>query len=147
MPVLFLLGRILFAAIFIISAPGDFTSAGVGYARAAGVPRPEILVPLAGVLSLVGALMLLFGIKPRVGAWLLFIFLVPVTLIMHRFWGVANPQMAQMQMVNFMKNLSMMGGTLMFQMIDRWPLAITHDTRQWVNAGVAPPPREAHGHV
>jgi putative oxidoreductase len=48
-----------------------------------------------------------------VGAWLLVLFLVPVTLMMHNFWAVKNPMMAQMQMAMFLKNVTMLGGALL----------------------------------
>lgn len=33
--------------------------------------------------------------------------------MMHKFWGVGDPNMAQMQMIMFLKNLSMLGGALL----------------------------------
>lgn len=42
------------------------------------------------------------------------VFLIPVTFIMHAFWGIEDPMQSQMQMVMFLKNISMLGGALMF---------------------------------
>ncbi len=125
MKYLFLLGRAFFVFIFLRSGlTSHWTPMAVQYARAAGVPLPQLLVPLSGVIAVVGSLMLLLGIKPKIGAWLLLVFLVPVTLFMHRFWGVSDPQMAMSQQGNFLMNMAMTGATLMFQFIDRWPLSI-----------------------
>lgn len=127
MGVLFLIGRILFAAIFISSGlMGHLLNSkgSVAYAKSMGLPLAEVVVPLTGLMILAGGLMLLLGIWPKAGAWLVLAFLVPTTLMMHRFWGLSDPQMAQMQQINFMKNLAMMGATLMFQLIERWPLSI-----------------------
>jgi putative oxidoreductase len=125
MKYLFLVGRALFVYSFIKSGlTSHWTPMAVGYARAAGVPLPQLLVPASGVLAAVGGLMLLIGFKPKIGAWLLLAFLVPVTLTMHRFWGLSDPQMAMSQQGNFIKNAAMAGATLMFQFIDRWPLSI-----------------------
>ncbi len=127
MKLVFLIGRILFVAIFVSSGlTGHLLKHKLyaGFAAAAGVPLPEILAPLSGLLAVVGGLMLLLGIKPKAGAWILFIFLVPVTLYMHRFWGLSDPHLAQMQQAHFMKNVALIGATLMFQLIDRWPLSI-----------------------
>ena len=40
-------------------------------------------------------------------------FLILVTPMMHKLWGISDPMVAQMQMVMFMKNLSMLGGALL----------------------------------
>src|SRR5262245_51052689 len=103
-----LIGRILFAIIFIGAAPRHFTREGAAHAADLGVPLATILVPLSGVMTLVGGLSVLLGFKARLGAWLLIAFLVPVTLMMHAFWGVKDPVMHHTQLAMFMKNLSML---------------------------------------
>ena len=105
-----LLGRFLFAAIFLMSAFGHFSAKTIGYAASQGVPLAQIAVPASGLLALGGGLSILFGYRAKIGAWMLVLFLVPVTFMMHRFWGIADPQVAQMQMINFMKNMSMLAG-------------------------------------
>ena len=62
----------------------------------------------------VGGLSLALGFHARVGAIALLVFLVPVTLFMHKFWGISDAQQAHMQMINFMKNVALMGGALFF---------------------------------
>lgn len=64
------------------------------------------------------------GYKARWGAWLLVAFLVPVTVMVHRFWGLADPQAAMMQQVNFMKNLSLLGGALLICHFGSGPLSL-----------------------
>ena len=105
-------GRILFALIFVVSGLSHFGARTIGYAAAHGVPAAHLLVPLAGILAIVGGLSIAFGFATRLGAVLLVVFLVPVTLTMHDFWAVADPAARQMQLVNFMKNVSMLGGAL-----------------------------------
>ena len=56
---------------------------------------------------------ILFGYRAKLGASLLVLFLAPVTLMMHKFWGISDPVAAQTQMIMFMKNLSMIGGALL----------------------------------
>ena len=46
------------------------------------------------------------------GAWLIVLFLIGVTP-MHKFWGISDPMMPQMQMVRFMKNIAMPGAALL----------------------------------
>jgi putative oxidoreductase len=119
-----LAGRALFAAIFLMSAPMHFTAKEIGYAASQGLPLAGLLVPFSGVLALLGGLSILLGYRARIGAWLIVLFLVPVTLIMHKFWGIADPAAAQMQMVMFMKNASMLGAALMFTYLGAGPLSL-----------------------
>ena len=119
-----LVGRVLYTAIFLFGAPGHFTATYVGYATQAGVPAPSVLVPIAGVIALAGGLSVLLGYRAKQGAWLLVLFLVPVTLYMHKFWGVTDPMMAQMQQVNFMKNLGLLGGALLIAYFGTGPLSL-----------------------
>src|SRR5688572_5511835 len=108
-----LAGRVLFALVFILSALPHLAGEGIEHAAGKGVPMAELLVPFAGFLSLIGGISVAIGFKARWGAAMLVLFLVPVTFMMHDFWNVADPQMAAMQRIMFMKNVSMMGAALM----------------------------------
>jgi putative oxidoreductase len=119
-----LLGRIFFSAIFILATPNHFSNRGADYAASQGVPFASIVVPIAGVVALLGALSVLLGYKAKAGAWLLIVFLIPVTLIMHRFWGLDDAQAAQMQMIHFMKNFSLIGGALFIAYFGAGPLSL-----------------------
>ena len=81
-------------------------------------------MPLAGLSALVGGVSILLGYRARFGAFLLLVFLIPVTLIMHRFWGISDPQMAMMQRVNFLKNLSLMGTSLLIIYFGSGPVSL-----------------------
>ena len=119
-----LIGRLLFALIFVMSSFNDFSSATIGYAASQGVPMANILVPVSGVLALVGGLSIIVGFKAKLGAVLLILFLVPVSVMLHAFWKETDPQAHQMQMIQFMKNLSMMGGALMIAYFGSGPLSV-----------------------
>jgi len=106
------IGRALFALIFITSIFSHFSGATIAYASAHGVPLAGIVVPLTGILALVGGVMVLLGYRARFGAFLLLVFLVPITLIMHDFWSVSDPQAAQLQKAMFLKNTAMVGAAL-----------------------------------
>ena len=80
-----LAGRLLFALIFILSGVSHFSRETIALAVSQGVPLASIAVPLFGILALAGALSILFGYQAKIGAWLLVIFLVPVTFAMHKF--------------------------------------------------------------
>lgn len=119
-----LLGRIFYSAIFIMAALGHFTQQYVAYAAAQGVPMPGFLVPLFGVIGFLGGLSILLGYKAKFGAWLIVIFLVPITLYIHRFWGIMDPMMASLQQIMFMKNLSMLGGALLITYFGSGPMSL-----------------------
>jgi putative oxidoreductase len=103
---------VLLALVFLLSAPGHFSPTIIGYAAAQGVPAASVLVPLAGILAFVGGLSVALGYRARIGAWMLVVFLVPVTLMMHRFWAAGDPAVALLQRVMFLKNLAILGGAL-----------------------------------
>jgi putative oxidoreductase len=122
------LGRLLFALIFVVAGASHFSKQTVGFAASQGVPLAAIAVPLSGVLAIAGGLSILLGYRARIGAWLIVLFLVPVTLMMHKFWTVTDPMMAQIQMILFMKNVSMLGGALLISQLGAGPLSL--DTRR-----------------
>jgi len=125
-----LLGRILYSLIFVLASVGLFTKEPIGYAAAKGVPLASIAVPLAGVIALLGGLSVALGYKAQLGAWLLVLFLVPVTLSMHNFWAVQDPTTAQMEHVNFLKNLSLLGGAFLISYFGAGPLSLDNWLRE-----------------
>lgn len=70
------------------------------------------LVPLSGLLIIVGGLMVLLGIWADLGALFLVLFLVPTAFFMHAFWKSEDANEKANQMAHFMKNLVMAGGAL-----------------------------------
>lgn len=127
-------GRALFALIFIVSSFGLFAGGPVAHAESAGVPLASLAVPVAGIIALVGGLMILVGFHARIGGWLLVLFLVSVTLFMHRFWAVDDPQQAMLERISFLKNLALIGGALLVAYWGAGPVSI--DERR---AHAAPP--------
>jgi putative oxidoreductase len=114
MDVLVLIGRIMFAVIFLSSGVGHLTAtnAMAGYAQSKGVPSPRAAVMLSGVVLLVGAIMVLLGLWIDLGALLLLVFLVPTALLMHAFWRESNPEARQMEQIQFLKDLALVGAAL-----------------------------------
>jgi putative oxidoreductase len=119
-----LLGRILFAFLFVIGGAADFSKMAMDHAQSVGVPMASIAVPLAGFIAVLGGLSVALGYKARWGAWLIVLFLLPVTILMHAFWKIADPQMAQSEQVNFMKNVSMLGAALMMTQMGSGPASL-----------------------
>ena len=126
-------GRVLFALLFLLSAPRHFLRSTVAYAASAGVPAPGLLVPLAGAIALAGAISVIIGFYARIGALLLIIFLVPVPLLMHQFWAVNDPVMAMIQEAAFFKNVSILGAAVMLLYWGAGPVSV-----DWVRARKAP---------
>jgi putative oxidoreductase len=104
MDVLVLIGRILFAALFLNSAIGHLTQskAMAGYAGSKGVPAPRAVVFASGILLAAGSLSVLLGIWADLGA-----------LLMHNFWTLSNAEARQDDMIHFLKDVALSGACLM----------------------------------
>lgn len=102
--------RILMSLIFIISGWGKLTGyAGTqAYFASMHLPMPALVTPLVILIELGGGLALLLGLKARWAAAVLALFSIASALIAHTNFADAN------QMNNFMKNLAMAGGYLLF---------------------------------
>lgn len=107
-----LIGRILFAAIFIAASFRHFTAEGISHARDLGTPFASFFVPLSGVMAFAGGLSILLGFHARWGAGFIILFLLPVTFLMHAFWNAPDATMRHIQLAMFMKNLCMLGGAV-----------------------------------
>ncbi|REK10780.1 MAG: DoxX family protein [Planctomycetota bacterium] len=110
-------GRVMLATIFLMSALGNKIpnfSRTVEYMTANGVPAPNVMLIGAIVFLLAGGISVVLGFKARIGASLLAVFLILATYYFHDFWTYASDsQEFQMQMIQFMKNLGLMGAMLM----------------------------------
>jgi len=103
-----LLGRIMLAYIFVQSGIEKIAGpAGtMQYMASGGLPRflvPELFV-LSVVVELLGGLMLMFGWYAELAALVIFLWMIPVTIIFHISTG---------DTVHWEKNLAIMGGLLM----------------------------------
>jgi uncharacterized membrane protein YphA (DoxX/SURF4 family) len=128
-----IIGRMLLSSIFIIAGINkclNFSSAKEGYLEILGkwhmvtdntfleklfnlmAEQANLFLGTATALELVGGGLIFIGIFARIGAWCLIFFLIPVTLVFHPFWILQSPE-KDLQLVMFMKNLSILGGMLM----------------------------------
>ena len=108
------LGRLLLCTIFLLAALGNKIPHFSDVAKimeTVGVPAPQFLLAGAIVFLLVGSVSVIVGFKARIGAVLLLTFLVLASYYFHSFWKLEG-QAQQEQMIQFMKNLSMMGAML-----------------------------------
>jgi uncharacterized membrane protein YphA (DoxX/SURF4 family) len=105
------LGRTLFGGFFLYNGINHFLNRGMltKYARSKNVPAAGVAVPLSGALIVLGGLSLLTGTRPRWGASLIMAFLLGVTP-MHAFWKVEDEAQRMQELVNFTKNIALIGG-------------------------------------
>jgi uncharacterized membrane protein YphA (DoxX/SURF4 family) len=114
MDILLVIGRVLFALIFINSGIAHITKmqAMTGYAQFKKVPAPKLAVIVTGLMIIIGGLYIAFGVYADLGALLLAVFLVLTAFMMHNFWTITDAQAKQGEMINFFKNLSLAGAAL-----------------------------------
>ena len=108
------LGRLLLCTIFFMSAVGNKIPHFSEMAKlmgTVGIPVPQLMLVGAILFLIVGSLAVIAGYKARYGAGLLLTFLVLASYYFHPFWNLEG-QAGQEQMIQFMKNLSMMGAML-----------------------------------
>jgi putative oxidoreductase len=108
------LGRIFFGGYFIFNGFNHFKMLPMmsEYAKSKGAPMPKLSVEVTGLLLLVGGCSILFNILPGIGLLALVLFIVPVTIIMHAFWKIQDPMAKMHEMVNFTKNVALLGAVL-----------------------------------
>ena len=108
-----LVGRFLLSLIFIMSGFSKIMmySQTVGYAAAKGLPMAGVAIGVAAAVEALCGLGVLTGFQARASAWLLFLYLIPATLMFHNFWTMQGME-RQDNMIHFMKNLAILGGLL-----------------------------------
>jgi len=125
--VAFLLGRASFAfavGYLAFGNPLELESA-VGYAQSKDAPMASVTVPVGSVGLVSGALAVLAGVYPAVGALVVVVFLLPITVVMHDFWAMEG-QDRQNEQIHFLKNVGLIGSALVFAALSTtaWPLAL-----------------------
>ncbi len=120
-----LIGRFFMSLIFIISGINKiFNFSGTaGYMAMQGMPLVSFFLVGAIIIELGGGLLLLVGYKTKIVTVILFLYLIPTTLIFHHFWTYTGMQRQDMQ-IHFLKNLSIMGGMLMVYYFGAGPKSI-----------------------
>jgi putative oxidoreductase len=114
--VITVVGRAMLAMVFLMSAVGNkipnFNQV-TGYMTSEGVPAAQLMLAGAIVFLIAGSLALIVGFKARIGASLLLVFLVLATYFFHDFWTFEDAAEKQQQMIQFMKNMALMGAMLL----------------------------------
>jgi len=108
-------GRLIFGGYFIYNGINHFLNRKMlaDYARLKGTPAADVAVVASGALILAGGLSILTGARPKIGSALIATFLIGVSPRMHAFWNEEDPRQRMQEMVNFSKNMALVGASLL----------------------------------
>ena len=115
-----LVGRILIVLIFLISGIGKITNPAEAKMYMSSYDMPMVTLFLIGaiVVELAGAIAVILGYRAKWAAAVMFLYMIPVTLIFH------NKLSDQIQFIMFLKNIAIMGGLLMLVAFGPGPLSL-----------------------
>jgi uncharacterized membrane protein YphA (DoxX/SURF4 family) len=122
----FLIGRLIFGGFFLYSGIHHFTERKnmIEAAKSKNVPMPDLAVDLTGAAMVAGGASILLGVKPRLGTAAIAGFLAGVSPIMHNFWKDEEPEQRMNNMVNFTKNMALLGGAVALMGVEEpWPVS------------------------
>ncbi len=127
--VLAVLGRLMVSTIFLLSAVGNKIPNFNKVAETmgdVGIPYPKVMLVGAIIFLIAGSLSIILGYQARIGATLLLVFLVLATYFFHNFWDISDPKVKQEQMIQFLKNLGLMGAMLLLVANGPGPMSLDH---------------------
>lgn len=123
----FLIGRLVFGGFFLYNGINHLKQRKqlAQYAESKNVPMAEAVVASTGVVLLAGGTSILLGVKPKLGTAAIAGFLAGVSPVMHNFWSVQEPGERLNEMINFSKNMALLGSALALMGIDEpWPASL-----------------------
>ena len=123
----FLIGRVLFGGFFLYNGIHHLKElkSMAPYAASKKVPMPEVAVASTGVALMIGGASIVLGIKPKLGTLAIIGFLSGVSPIMHDFWRQEDPNQRMNDMINFTKNMAMLGAALALMGVEEpWPVSV-----------------------
>jgi putative oxidoreductase len=120
-----LLARVLLSSPFLYSGVDKCWrwTAAQREVAASGLPWPTPLHLITVVVQLGGGLSLLLGIEARIGALLLLLFLMPVTVMYHPFWKRSGAEFVT-EADHFLSNVAIIGGLLMIVALGSGPISL-----------------------
>lgn len=117
-----LVGRILFAAIFLMFGMGHLTdSASMTGMVPSFLPAANVIVILTGIVIIVAGLGVLVGYKAKLSALVLFFFMLSTTILVH---GAGFAGGDQIGTAMFMKDLSIAGAALLIFHFGAGPMSM-----------------------
>jgi len=109
----FLIGKILLGGYFAFSGLNHFmnTRDMSGWVESKGLPKPEMMVYISGLILLTGGLGIIAGAYPVLSIGVLSVFIITVNIFMHDFWNLEEGR--EQQLMHFLKNTALLGALLM----------------------------------
>ena len=122
MDAILVIGRILFAFIFVTSGIAHFAKleAMTGYAQYKKLPAAKLGVLISGLFFLLGGIYIAAGFWVDLGALLLAITLILAAVIFHNFWKETDPTAKQNEMIAFNKDIALAGAALILFALIAW---------------------------
>jgi putative oxidoreductase len=123
----FLIGRLAFGGFFLYNGINHILNRNsfASYAKSKKVPLPDLVVTGSGVALMIGGASILLGIKPKYGALAIIGFLAGVSPVMHNFWSIEDQNQRMNEMVNFTKNMALLGAALALMGVEEpWEASI-----------------------
>lgn len=135
------LGRLVLGSFYLyygINNIVDFAGMS-GYATFKGVPLPGSAVIVGAILLMIGGLSLITGYRPTLGIVAMVLFLLPVTMLMHNYWSITDPQMRVIEQGPWMRNMALVGAALFLLAVPRpWTWSIDQTLMQSANRTSVP---------
>lgn len=99
-----------------------------GYTASKGLPAPGAAVVLSGIVIIAAAVMVILGWQLLWAGWILFVFLLGTSFLMHPFWKETDPQARMNEMTHFLKDMALAGTALLIVWSHyadiAWPLSL-----------------------
>lgn len=112
--ILDVLGRMLLSVIFFFDAYETMTYITITKQKMTQyglIWRQDLILYVTIFLLILGGLSLLLGYRVKLGAFMLLVYLLPITFIIHSFWNDPD-NIRRFQSILFMKNIAICGGLL-----------------------------------
>ena len=115
MEIINIIGGIIFGGFFVYNGVMHFIKLDsmTAYADSKRVPKPKFAVLFGGIMLIIGGLSVMTGFASAIGVWILVIFMLATTAMMHRFWDATDPMVRMSETVQFAKNIAIIGALLM----------------------------------
>jgi len=88
------------------------------------VPSPQLMEALSVIIMIVGSLALIAGFNARVGALLLFVYMIIISVVMHPYWRIADVTVRSADYEIFARNIAIAGGLLILVGAGPGPFAV-----------------------
>ena len=123
----FLLGRLIFGGFFLYNGINHLKEREqlTQYANAKHVPMADAAVVGSGIALIAGGSSILLGLKPKLGTLAIIGFLAGVSPMIHDFWRNEDPNQRMNDMINFSKNMALLGAALALMGVEEpWPASV-----------------------